>query len=383
MDYRLPDKFEEFAEARRNGFMKVKGLKEEGKPVVGIFCTFTPTEIIEASGAVCVSLCGSSNDPVVDAERDLPKNLCPLIKSSYGFAITDTCPYTYFSDLIVGETTCDGKKKMYEHLGQIKNVHVMDLPQSVTRPYTKDIWEQEGYILREKLEEITGVAITDDMLRATSKDRNEYRELMMKFLELGKMDPPPLTGKEFATVLNGIQFEFTHADRMAKLQGVIDNALEAYEKGEGPVAKGAKRILVTGCPMSGVIDKTMGIIDEEGGVVVCQENCGGMKNAYQMVDVESDNIMRAITSRYLDIGCSVMTPNTIRMDLTKKLVEDYKIDGVVDIILQACHTYNVETKDMKALCDEIGVPYIAVETDFSQSDAGQLRTRLGAFIEMM
>ena len=383
MDYRLPDKFEEFAEARRNGFMKVKGLKEEGKPVVGIFCTFTPTEIIEASGAVCVSLCGSSNDPVVDAERDLPKNLCPLIKSSYGFAITDTCPYTYFSDLIVGETTCDGKKKMYEHLGQIKNVHVMDLPQSVTRPYTKDIWEQEGYILREKLEEITGVAITDDMLRATSKDRNEYRELMMKFLELGKMDPPPLTGKEFATVLNGIQFEFTHADRMAKLQGVIDNALEAYEKGEGPVAKGAKRILVTGCPMSGVIDKTMGIIDEEGGVVVCQENCGGMKNAYQMVDVESDNIMRAITSRYLDIGCSVMTPNTIRMDLTKKLVEDYKIDGVVDIILQACHTYNVETKDMKELCDEIGVPYIAVETDFSQSDAGQLRTRLGAFIEMM
>ncbi len=135
--------------------------------------------------------------------------------------------------------------------------------------------------------------------------------------------------------------------------------------------------------MGGVIDKVLGMIDEEGGVVVCQENCGGMKNAYQMVDLESDNIMRAITDRYLDIGCSVMTPNSIRMDLTKKLVEEYKIDGVVDIVLQACHTYNVETKDMKELCKEIGLPYISIETDFSQSDAGQLRTRLGAFIEML
>ncbi len=383
MAYTLPEKFEQFAEARRNGFLKVKGIKEEGKSVVGIFCTFTPVEIIEASGAVCVSLCGTANDPIVDAEKDLPKNFCPLIKSSYGFAITDACPYTYFSDLIVGETTCDGKKKMYEHLGTIKNVHVMDLPQSITRPYTKDIWEQEGLILKQKLEEVTGVTITDEMLRATAKDRNEYRELLMKFLELGKMDPPPLTGKEFATVLNGIQFEFTHADRMKKLQDVIDSALANYEKGERPVSADAKRILVTGCPMGGVIDKVLGMIDEEGGVVVCQENCGGMKNAYQMVDLESDNIMRAITDRYLDIGCSVMTPNSIRMDLTKKLVEEYKIDGVVDIVLQACHTYNVETKDMKELCKEIGLPYISIETDFSQSDAGQLRTRLGAFIEML
>lgn len=383
MKYKLPEKFSEFAEARQNGFLKVKDFKENGQSVVGIFCTFTPVEIVEASGAVCVSLCGSSSDPIVDAERDLPKNLCPLIKSSYGFAITDACPYTYFSDLIIGETTCDGKKKMYEHLGEFKNVHVMDLPQSTTRSYSKDVWEQEGYILKEKLEEITGKPITDDMLRAASRERNEYREKMIEFLELGKMTPPPLTGTEFATVINGIQFEFTHLDRMNKLQGIIDSARETYNKGESPVAKGAKRIMVTGCPMSGVIDKTMGIIDEEGGVVVCQENCGGIKNAYQMIDSESDNIMRAITDRYLEIGCSVMTPNTIRLDLIKKLVDEYQIDGVVDIILQACHTYNIETKNMKELCDEIGIPYIAVETDFSQSDAGQLRTRLGAFIEML
>lgn len=383
MEYKLPEKFSEFAEARQNGFLKVKGYKEDGKSVVGIFCTFSPVEIIDASGAVCVSLCGSSNDPIVDAERDLPKNLCPLIKSSYGFAITDACPYTYFADLIVGETTCDGKKKMYEHLGDIKNVHVMDLPQSITRSYSKDIWEQEGYILKEKLEEVTGVEITEEKLRQAATERNEYRKKVIEMMEMQKLQPPPVTGVGFSNILNGLQFEFSHEDRMNKVQGVIDEAMTAYNAGERPVSKDAKRILLTGCPMHGVIGKIMGTIDEEGGVVVCQENCIGIKHMYQMIDTESDNIMKAITDRYLEIGCSVMTPNDVRMNLIKDLAKEYQIDGVVDLVLQACHTYNIESKDMKELCDDIGLPYMAVETDFSESDVGQLRTRLGAFIEML
>lgn len=381
--YELPEKFEEFAEARRNGFLKVKNLKEEGKNVVGIFCTFTPTEIIDASGAACVSLCASSNESIVDAEKDLPKNLCPLIKSSYGFAVTDSCPYTYFSDLIVGETTCDGKKKMFELLGEIKNVHVMQLPQNLNREYSWDVWREEGKILKQKLEEVTGKPITDEALREASKERNEYRKLLIELMELGKLDPPPMKGKEMATVLNGLTFEFDAQLRKNKVREMIDSTMSAYNAGERPVSKNAKRILITGCPMGGVIDKTIGVIDEEGGVVVCYENCGGIKNAYQMVDENSEDIMKAITDRYLQIGCSVMTPNDIRMNLLKDLIKEYKVDGVVDVILQACHTYNIETKSVKQLCEELGTAYIAIETDYSESDTGQLRTRLGAFIEMI
>lgn len=381
--YELPEKFEEFAEARRNGFLKVKNLKEEGKSVVGIFCTFTPTEIIDASGAVCVSLCASSNEPIVDAEKDLPKNLCPLIKSSYGFAVTDSCPYTYFSDLIVGETTCDGKKKMFELLGEIKNVHVMQLPQNLNREYSWQNWKEEGHILKEQLEKITQKPITDEALRQAAEDRNEYRKLLIELMELGKLDPPPMRGKEMATVLNGLTFEFDSQLRKNKVREMIDSTMNAYHSGERPVSKNAKRILITGCPMGGVIDKTIGVIDEEGGVVVCYENCGGIKNAYQMVDTQSEDIMKAITDRYLQIGCSVMTPNDIRMNLLKDLIREYRVDGVVDVILQACHTYNIETKSVKQVCEEMGVGYIAIETDYSESDSGQLRTRLGAFIEMM
>jgi benzoyl-CoA reductase/2-hydroxyglutaryl-CoA dehydratase subunit BcrC/BadD/HgdB len=121
---KLPENFQDYSEARQQGFIKLKELKERGKKVVGIFCTYTPTEMVLAAGAVPVGLCGMSDEPIPAAEKFLPKNLCPLIKSSYGFAVSDTCPYFYFSDMILAETTCDGKKKMYEMMNELKYTHV-------------------------------------------------------------------------------------------------------------------------------------------------------------------------------------------------------------------------------------------------------------------
>ena len=143
----LPAMFEEFADQRRNSFLAIKKLKDEGTPVVGVFCTYLPKEIANAMGAAVVGLCSVSDETIPDAEKDLPRNLCPLIKSSYGFAKTDKCPFFYFSDLVVGETTCDGKKKAYEILGKDVPMHIMDVPQMKRE---KDIikWKEEITWLR-------------------------------------------------------------------------------------------------------------------------------------------------------------------------------------------------------------------------------------------
>lgn len=99
----------------------------------------------------------------------MPRNLCPLIKSSYGFYVSDKCPYTYFSDLIVGETTCDGKKKMYELMARGKELFLLHLPQGVDLPYARDMWRAEVRRLKEYLEERFGAEITDDALRAAAR----------------------------------------------------------------------------------------------------------------------------------------------------------------------------------------------------------------------
>ena len=379
MNYSLPEKFEEFGEARKAGFLRVKGVKEKGGKVAGIFCTFTPVEILEAAGFTSVSLCGMSPETIPAAEAHLPKNLCPLIKSSYGFAVSDKCPYTYFSDLIVGETTCDGKKKMYELLGRIKPTYILHLPQGHdSDPVT--VWTAELRRFIKYLEDNFDVTITDEMLREAARKRNLERQTNLKLMAMQRQDPPPMSGLQMYQALEGSGFVFTHEERVAKIEDLI----RTIEETANPeVNRGCKRILITGCPIGGVLQKTVGAIEANGGVVVCHENCSGIKAAFQMVDTEAEDIVKAIAERYLEIGCSVLTPNSKRMELLPKLVEEFKIDGIVEVDLQTCTPYCVESFQIRLLAEQLGVPYMAVETDYSQSDSGQLSTRIEAFMEML
>ena len=114
------------------------------------------------------------------------------------------------------------------------------------------------------------------------------------------------------------------------------------------------------------------------------KNCSGAKSIDKLVDEDTDDIYQAIAERYLSIGCSVMTPNPNRLELLGRLMDEYQVDGVVEMILQACHTYNVESLGIRRFVnEEKGKPYISVETDYSQADIGQLNTRIAAFIEML
>lgn len=378
----LPEKFQGFGDARKNAFISIKNLKDGGNKVVGVFCAFTPTEVIMAADAVPVSLCGVSEEPIADAEKHLPRNLCPLIKSSYGFAITDKCPFFYFSDLIVGETTCDGKKKMYEYLADIKKTHIMQLPQNYQQEDSYKLWRNEIVKLKEVLEQHYGVEITDEKLKQAIKLKNKERVALRKFYELGKQEPPVLTGYEMHKVLSGAGFKWDKEDLIKDIEKMTEESMKNYNNGERKVAQGAKRILVTGCPLGEATEKIIKGIEDNGGVVVCYENCGGAKSISTLVDEEKDP-MDALADKYLNIACSCMTPNDNRIELLEKLCEEYKVDGVIDVILQACHTYNVETYRLKKYFEKEKLPYMSIETDYSQTDIGQINTRIAAFIEML
>lgn len=380
MHNELPEIFESFGDARRQGFLMVKNYKDAGKNIVGVFCTYTPVEIFMAAGAINVGLCSTSDETIPDAEKVLPRNLCPLIKSSYGFAVTDKCPYMYFSDLVVGETTCDGKKKMYELLGEIKNVHVMQLPQRQDDEASRDLWYKEVVALKERVEKDFQVVITEEDIRAAIVRKNKERILLKEFYELNTACPPPMTGIEQIKFLFGAQFKFDYDEKMAEIQNAIK---KVKEQTQHRVSEKAKRILITGCPMGGVTEKVVQVIEEVGGVVVVFENCMGTKAVENLVDESAKDPYVAIAERYLQIGCSVMTPNHNRILKLGELMEQFHVDGVVEMTLQACHTYNIETSNIKKFVEGEGKPFISVETDYSTSDIAQLKTRLAAFIEMM
>lgn len=377
----LPEVFEEFAEQRKNSFLAVKQVKDAGKPVIGSYCTYFPQELAMAMGAASVSLCSTSDETISVAEKDLPKNLCPLIKSSYGFAITDKCPFFYFSDIVVGETTCDGKKKMYEYMADFKEVYLMELPNTQGEEALK-LWRSEMVRFKEYLEEKFDIEITEEQIREAIKINNAGRRSLKNLYEVMRNDPCPITGHDLFKVLYGSTFKF---DR-SLIPGEVDALVEKINKeyAEGKMLEKKPRILLTGCPIGGATEKVIRAIEENGGVVVTYESCSGAKSIDKLVDEDDPDVYNALAKRYLNIGCSVMTPNPNRIELLGRLIDEYKVDGVVEMVLQACHTYNVETLGIRRFVNEKkGLPYISVETDYSQADIGQLNTRIAAFIEML
>ena len=379
----LPKNFEEYDESRRKSFMRVHDFKQAGGRLVGTLCSYAPAEVIEAAGAACVGLCGTSNAPIPAAETVLPKNLCPLIKSTYGFAFTDQCPYTYFSDVIVGETTCDGKKKMYELLNDIKSTYVLHLPNGQLREHEKDGWYEEVKALKEKLEQMYGIVVTDDDLRQAVHNRNLYRKALLDLFELQATDPCAMTSVELMSTLQAGTFAMDVVAQAEKIEALVAERRQQQAEGKSAVPAGAKRIVLSGCPAGGLINKVGKTIDQNGGVIVCLDSCMGERTNSMMIDEDAPDILRAIADRYLQINCSVMTPNSGRMENTLAMVEKYHADGVVDAVLQACHTFNLESVRMSQAMEERGIPYMKLETDYSDGDLGQVSTRLSAFIEMI
>lgn len=377
----LPEVFEEFAEQRKNSFLGVKKLKEQGVPIIGAYCTYFPQEIAMAMGAATVGLCSTSDETIPDAERDLPKNLCPLIKSSYGFAKTEKCPFFYFSDVVVGETTCDGKKKMYEYMSQFKDVFIMELP-NTQRPEALRLWKSEIIRFKEYLEKKFDVTITEEAIREAIKVNNEGRRALRGLYELMKNDPVPISGHDLFKVLYGSTFKFDRKEIPGEVDALVEKIKSEYAAGK--MLERKPRILITGCPVGGATEKIIDAVENNGAVVVTYENCSGAKSIDKLVDETEPDVYQALAERYLNIGCSVMTPNPNRLELLGRLIDEYQVDGVVEMTLQACHTYNVETLAIRRFVnEEKGIPYINVETDYSQADIGQLNTRIAAFIEML
>ena len=378
-----PNLMTQVEELRGVNSVKIKEASEQGRKVVGSYCVFSPQEIALAADAIPVTLCGTKEEPIAAAEEKLPRNLCPLIKSSYGFAVTDTCPYFYFSDVLLAETTCDGKKKMYELMGEIKPMHVMNLPPQAEGTDNLRYWEGEMHKFKSFLEDSFDREITDENLKEAIKLGNRERKVMKDLHELNRVKPAPLSGKDMmmAQWLKGFNVDKEAGIKL--MEDLIDETKGMIEKGESPYTMDTPRILLTGVPIGAGSEKVLDILEESGASVVALENCTGYKGLDTTID-ETKEPMLAIAEKYLSTPCSCMSPNDGRIDLIRRMAKDYQVDGVVDLTWQACHTYNIESYSVgKFVKEELELPFMQIETDYSDSDRGQIKVRTEAFIEQI
>jgi benzoyl-CoA reductase/2-hydroxyglutaryl-CoA dehydratase subunit BcrC/BadD/HgdB len=359
--------------------------KAQGRKVIGSYCVFVPEELVLAVDGVAVGLCAGAEFNIEGAETLLPRNTCSLIKAAFGFKLGKVCPYLEASDVVVGENTCDGKKKAYEILGPlVKDLYVMDLPQTKSetgRALLKE--EYRKFII--KLEKVSGKKVTAASLKKAVEIVNAKRMAVKRLAAIRAADPAPISGLD-ALLVNQV---FFHDDpiRFTDSVNTLCDELELRVKnGTGVFQKGTTRVVVSGCPMAVPNWKLPMLIESTNAVIVGEESCVGERGSRWLTEVKGntvDEILDSITDRYFHIDCAVFTPNPSRVDYVKEMTKKLHAQGVIHYSLQFCQPYLMESGPVEKELEKSGIPTLRLETDYSQEDAGQLKTRIEAFVELL
>ncbi|MCD6293475.1 MAG: 2-hydroxyacyl-CoA dehydratase [Deltaproteobacteria bacterium] len=368
--------------------LRIKELMDEkaaGRKVIGSFCVFVPEEIVRATDATLVGLCTGADFATDEVETLLPRNTCALIKSAFGFKLGKACPYLESADMIVGENTCDGKKKSYEIFNElVPNLYVMDLPQ-VKSVEGRALLKAEYLRFKEAVEQLTGVTIDAERLKSGIEIVNNKRKAIHRLTGLRKADPVPISGLD-ALLANQISFYDDPVRFTESVNKMCDELEQRIEKKEGVFSEKTPRILISGCPMAVPNWKLPWIIETSGAVIVGEESCVGERGARNLTDDSRDTVeelMEAIVDRYFQVDCAIFTPNPDRLEHIVEMARHYKADGVIHYGLQFCQPYLMEAMPVEKALEEKNIPTLRIDTDYSMEDVGQLKTRVEAFIELI
>ena len=358
--------------------------KAAGRKVVGSFCLYVPEELILAVNGISVGLCSGADMGSAHSGRLLPKNTCAMIRSFVDFKLTKVCPYMEASDLVIGETTCDGKKKAYELFGQLHSTFVLEVPHTKS-PAARALFRSELDRLVERLEALSEVTVTTEGLRAAIGTVNAKRAALQRLARLRAANPAPISGRD-ALLINQIQFYDDPVRFTGSLHTLCDELDDRAKQGAGVTPPEAPRVLVSGCPMSAPNWKVPFLLEKNGGVIVGEESCVGERGTRNLVRDTGDSraeLLDALADRYLGIDCAVFTPNEERIDHVIEMARDLRADGVLHYVIQFCTPYSMETHRVEEALRAEGLPLLRLETDYSMEDAGALETRIQAFLEML
>ncbi|MGD9947727.1 MAG: double-cubane-cluster-containing anaerobic reductase [Desulfobulbus sp.] len=363
---------------------ELQDAKAAGRKVIGTFCVFVPEELTLAANAIHIGLCSGAEVGSDRAEQLVPRNTCALIKSFIGFKLARLCPFTESCDLIIGETTCDGKKKAYEAFADLVPMEILEVPQR-KEPADRALWKNEVMRFKTLLEELTGNTITAEKLQASITLVNDKRRALQRLNRLRQAEPAPISGRD-ALLINQVSFYDDPVRFTASINTLCDQIETRIANGEGVAPTGTPRLLLSGCPMAVPNWKLPYIVEGSGAVIVGEESCIGTRNSRDLVSEDAttmEEMIDALVDRYLKIDCACFTPNLERQANIQTMVKDLKADGVLHYSLMFCQPYEHEAIKIEKALQQAGVPMLSIATDYSMEDVEQLKTRIEAFVEMV
>jgi benzoyl-CoA reductase/2-hydroxyglutaryl-CoA dehydratase subunit BcrC/BadD/HgdB len=362
---------------------ELKEFKKKGGKVVGVFCIHVPEELVYAAGAVPIRLSCGLYDSIAPAEEILPKNTCPLIKSSIGFNFLKINPLFELCDVVIIPTSCDGKKKMADLLSNYVKVWTFELPNGKDSESSKRFWIEQVKDLKEKLEKLTSNKISKSKLKEKILLLHKRTAVSRELFDLRKDQEPLISGRDAYLVMQVAFF-----DDISRWMKNLEQLIQELKSNKNQLKyKPLPRIVVTGSPLIWPNMKLLHIIEETGAIVVADDSCACGQYFYNPVELDEWSMkamLEGITDKYLlPVVCPIFVHADDRIDRILQLVKDYNADGVVYHILRLCQVFDFEYTKVSKTLEKKGIPLIKIETEYSEEDLGQIKTRIEAFIEMM
>jgi benzoyl-CoA reductase/2-hydroxyglutaryl-CoA dehydratase subunit BcrC/BadD/HgdB len=214
---------------------------------------------------------------------------------------------------------------------------------------------------------------------------NNKRAAMHRLAKLRHANPAPISGLD-ALLANQVFFCDDPVRFTDSVNALCDELEERIAKRDGVRPESTPRIVISGCPMAVPNWKLPSIIETAGAVVVGEESCIGERGTQNLVSAEGegvDELIENLVERYFTVDCAVFTPNSGRAGHARQIAETAKADGVIHYALQFCTPYQMEAPLLERQVEAGGIPVLRIDTDYSQEDVGQLRTRVEAFVEQI
>ncbi|MFO7962454.1 MAG: 2-hydroxyacyl-CoA dehydratase family protein [Desulfobacterales bacterium] len=370
---------EEVYEDRRRTALQ---FKNEGRPIMGYYCSYPPLEMITAMDYVPYRILGCGREPVTKADMEIPTVVCPFIRSSLDLAFKGVYD---FLDGFVAAHTCDCEEKLFrvwKETWPVRYQHFIDLPH-VVRDNALEQFKEKLTIFRKSLEVHTGKKMDHERLVREIGLHNRQRERVRELYGLRKQNPPLITGSEILKTMVALM-SLPIEDGNHFLKDVI---IRAGIRRQRPLEK-ELRIFLWGTPLTetNLID----IIEAFDAHVVMDDMCVGSRHFWADVEITEDPL-DGLAARYLEgINC----PRTIR-DTTgdydacmlsrfghlKEFVTDWKADGVILQSMKYCDTHGYEVPELKGFFDSMGIPTLYIEHQYTASSEAQIKNRIEAFLE--
>jgi benzoyl-CoA reductase/2-hydroxyglutaryl-CoA dehydratase subunit BcrC/BadD/HgdB len=340
------------------------------KPLIGWVCSYTPEEIIMAAGCQPLRLSGSG-EPVKRADAYLHANLCPYVRGVFDQALEGA----YQLDGVVFVNSCDAMRRLYDVFRlylKPRFSFMLDMPRSESSASLVHYAAQLRGLLA-ALGEAFSVASSEERLLEAIRAVNRTRSLLQTLYGYRKGERPAISGKESLSLV-------MQATKSPKVD--FNRWLEGYlarMEGRGK-ADSKPRLMLSGS----IIDR-LEIIDliEETGLVVVEDLCTGHRYLHGLVREEGD-LFESIARRYLQrVPCSRMTGLGRRLAYIKELVEEYRVEGIIYHALKFCDQFQYDYPALKEELEDMGIPLLYLEGDYTAGGFGQVKTRVQAFVEML